>query len=148
MVTVLSAGKLSFCRGGAQRSGIQTYVLAKDEVLKQGLSEMCCLCSLHVHTHRLVSKGPGTQDVSLTFSGSQSPPGRPHIFWQGKVPICLEPKTGSVPESVSLLQSASSPSAVCEQTCTGWSQRDQGHKMAPSPVPAVRALPGGHFSPS
>jgi hypothetical protein len=32
----------------------------------------------------------------------------------GKVPGCLESKTESVPEAVSLLQSASSPFSVCE----------------------------------
>jgi hypothetical protein len=35
-------------------------------------------------------------------------------------------------------------SAVCLLTCTDWSLRDMGHKMAPSPAQAVRALPGGH----
>ena len=63
----------------------------------------------------------------------------------GKVLRCLEPEMGSVPEDVSLLQSASSPSAVCELTQTDWSLRDQGHKMAPSPALVVRALPGGHL---
>ena len=48
-------------------------------------------------------------------------------------------------KDVSLLQSASSPSAVCELTQTDWSLRDQGHKMAPSPALVVRALPGGHL---
>jgi hypothetical protein len=31
-------------------------------------------------------------------------------------------------------------------TCTYWSLRDQGHKMALSPALLVRALPDGHFS--
>jgi hypothetical protein len=51
-----------------------------------------------------------------------------------------------VPEAVLLLQSALSPSAVNELTCADWSQRDPGHKMAPSPTLAVKALPCGHFS--
>ena len=69
MVRVLSSGKLFSCREGAQRSGVQTCLLAEDEGLKQGLSEkMCCLCSLHTHLHRLVSEGPGTRDL-------------PHLLW-------------------------------------------------------------------
>jgi hypothetical protein len=37
-------------------------------------------------------------------------------------------------------------SAVCVLTCIDCSSRDLGHKMAPSPALAVRALPGGHLS--
>jgi hypothetical protein len=37
-------------------------------------------------------------------------------------------------------------SAVCALTCTDWSLRDLGHKMAPSPALEVRVLPGGHLS--
>ena len=44
------------------------------------------------------------------------------------------------------LQSASSPSEVCELICADWSQRYAGDKMAPSPALGVRALPGGHLS--
>ena len=75
----------------------------------------------------------------------------------GKVPGCLEPETGSIPEAVlllpvqeavSLLQSAHSPSTVRELTYADWSQRDLGHRMAPLPALVVRALPGGHFSSS
>jgi hypothetical protein len=36
-------------------------------------------------------------------------------------------------------------SAVCTLTWRAWSLRDPGHKIAPSPAPAVRALPGGHL---
>jgi hypothetical protein len=39
-----------------------------------------------------------------------------------------------VPQSVLLLQSARSPSAVSAFTYTDWSQKDQGHKMATSPA--------------
>jgi hypothetical protein len=39
MVRVLSAGKLSSYREGAQISGIQTCLLAEDEGPKQGLSQ-------------------------------------------------------------------------------------------------------------
>ena len=37
-------------------------------------------------------------------------------------------------------------SAVCMLTCTDWSLRNLGPKMAPSPAQAVRALPGAHIS--
>ena len=68
----------------------------------------------------------------------------------GKVPGCLEPETGSVPEAVlllpvpeavSLLQSTCSPFAVRELTCTDWSLRDPGPKMAPSPALVVQSPP-------
>ena len=147
MVRVLSAGKLSSCREGAQRSGVQTCQLAEDEGPKQGLfQKMCCLCSLCAHLHRLFSEGPRTQDGSLTCSGSQSPPRWSLLLWQGRCPDVWSLKLGSVPASVLLLQSARSPSAVCELTWADWSQRDPGQKMAPPPALAVRALPDGHLS--
>jgi hypothetical protein len=37
-------------------------------------------------------------------------------------------------------------SAVCMFTCTDWSLKDTGHKMALSPALEVRALPGRHLS--
>jgi hypothetical protein len=53
---VLSAGKLSSCREGAQISGVQTCLLAEDEGLKQGLFlNLCSICSPHSHLRRLVS---------------------------------------------------------------------------------------------
>jgi hypothetical protein len=61
----------------------------------------------------------------------------------GKLPGCLEPKSGSVPEAVlllpvpeavSLLQSASSPFPVHQLTCADWSLRHLGHKMASLPA--------------
>ena len=89
-VRVLSAGKLSSCREGVQRSGIQTCLLAEDEDPKQGLSQkMCCLCSLHTHLYRLVSEGPGTHYGSLTCSGAQSP-----HRWQGRCPDVWSLKWG------------------------------------------------------
>ena len=56
----------------------------------------------------------------------------------GKVSGYLEPEKRSVPEDVLPLQS------VCSPAQTGL--RDPGYKMAPSPAPAVRTLPGGHLS--
>jgi hypothetical protein len=43
---VLSAGKLSSYREGAQISGIRTCLLAEDEVLKQDLSKKLCFFGL------------------------------------------------------------------------------------------------------
>ena len=56
------------------------------------LSQMYCLCSLHTHLHRLVFDRPGTQDGSLTCSGSQSPPRWPPLLWQGRCPDVWSPK--------------------------------------------------------
>jgi hypothetical protein len=76
---VLSAGKHSSCREGAQISGVQTCLLAEDEGLKQGLSQklchfclsqkLCSFCSPHSNLRRLVLEGSGTQDGSPTCSG-------------------------------------------------------------------------------
>ena len=61
----------------------------------------------------------------------------------GKVPGCLEPETGSVPETVLLLpvpeavlllQSTRLLFVVRELTCTDWSLRDLGPKIGPSPA--------------
>ena len=38
------------------------------------------------------------------------------------------------------------PPQSSELICADWSQRDLGHKMAPSPALEVRAIPGGHLS--
>jgi hypothetical protein len=43
VVRALSAGKLSFYREGAEISGVWTSLLAKDEGLKQDVSQkLCC----------------------------------------------------------------------------------------------------------
>ncbi len=104
MVRILSVGKLSFCREGAQLSGIRTCLLADDEGPKQGLSqELCCFCSLHSHLRRLVSEGSGTQDGSPRSSGRAFPGGVDTSPLAGKVPGCLEPETVSVPKTELLL---------------------------------------------
>jgi hypothetical protein len=149
VVRVLSAGKLSSCREGEQRSGVQTCLLAEDEGPKQACPRnglpLQSACSLHSE-HRLVSEGPKTQDGSLTCSGGQSPPGRPPLLWRGRCPDVCSLKQGSVPEAVLLLQSARSPSVVCKLICADWSQRNPGDKMAPSPALGVRALLGSYLS--
>jgi hypothetical protein len=62
----LSAGKLSSCREGAQRSGTQICLLDEDEDPKWGLSQkLCCFCSPCALLCRLVSEGPRKQDGSL-----------------------------------------------------------------------------------
>jgi hypothetical protein len=84
VVRVLSASKLS-----------PDCLLSEDEGLKQGLSlKMCCLCSLCTHLHRLFPELPGTQDGSLTCSGSQSPPRWPPLLWQGRCPDVCSPEWG------------------------------------------------------
>ena len=95
MVRVLSAGKLSSCREGTQKSGVQTCLLAEDEGPKQGLfQKMCCLCSPHSHLRRLVSEGPRAQDGSLTCSSNQSPPRQTPLLWRGRCLDVWSPKWG------------------------------------------------------
>ena len=82
VVRVLSAGKLSSSREGAQISGFRTCFLAEDEGLKQGLSQklchfclsqkLCSFCSLHYQLRRLVTKESGTQDVPHRCSAAES----------------------------------------------------------------------------
>ena len=47
----------------------------------------------------------------------------------GKVPGCLGPEMGSVPEAVLLLQSACSPFAGHKLTCADWFPRHPGQKI-------------------
>jgi hypothetical protein len=84
--------------------------------LSQKLCHFCSpiahpTCSLRASLCRLVSKGPESQDVSLTCSGSQSPTRQTPLLCLGRCPDVWSPslKEGSVPEAVSLLQSALSP---------------------------------------
>ena len=101
MVRVLSAGKLSSYREGAQISGIWTCLLAEDEGLKQGLSQnLCSSCSWHSHLHRLVSEGSGNKDGSPRCSSKFLPVRTDNSFLVGKVPGCLEPERGPAPEAL------------------------------------------------
>jgi hypothetical protein len=65
--------------------------------------KLCSFCSLHSHLSRLVSEGYGTQDGSPRCSSRALPGGVDTSPLTGKVPGCLEPKTGFVPEAVLLL---------------------------------------------
>ena len=94
MIRVLSAGKLSSCREGAQIYGIRTCLLAEDEGPKQGLSQkLCHFCIQHSYLHRLISDVSGTQDGSPQVL-PQSPPGRTPVLWQGRCPDVWSPKQG------------------------------------------------------
>ena len=85
---------------------------------------MCCLYSLHTHLHSLVFEGHGTQDGSLTCSGIRALP------LVGKVPGCLQPEKGSVPEAVLLLQCARSPFTVRELTCAETTNSSYGLRIS------------------
>ena len=86
------------------------------------------VCSLTLHSPRadlcrLVSEGPGTQDGSLTSSGSQSPPGRPLLLFSGRESSQMSgTRNGVCPRSCVA-------SAVRTLTCADWSLRDPGHKV-------------------
>jgi hypothetical protein len=140
VVRVLSAGKLSSCREGIQRSGVQTCLLAEDEALKQGLSQkLCSFCSLLTYTPQSACSPSQTG-----LQGTWDTRWLPHLLWwseasqaatsslAGKVPACLQLKKGPVPEAVSLLQSALPPSTLSVLTCTDWSLRNPGHKIVSS----------------
>jgi hypothetical protein len=97
VIRVLSAGKLSSCREGAQISGIWTCLLTEDEGPKQGLSQklchsclsqmLCSFCSLHSHLFRLVSEGSETQDGSPRCSAAEpSLADWTPLIWRGRCP--------------------------------------------------------------
>jgi hypothetical protein len=100
---------------------------------------MCCLCSLLSHLHRLISEGPGTQDGSLTCSGSQSPPRQPPLLWQGRCWDVWSPKGDP---SQKLCCFCSLHAHLHRLVSAGPGTQD---KMAPSTAPAVRTLPGCHL---
>jgi hypothetical protein len=105
-----------------------------------------CLCSLLDHPLQSECSPAqtglqGTQDIRwLSHLLWWSEPSQEDTFLLvGKVPRCLEPETGVCPRSCVAF-------AVSTLTCADWSLRDMGHKMAPLPALAVRALPAGHLS--
>ena len=141
MIRVLSVGKLSSCREGAQISGVWTCLLAEDEGLKQGLfqklccfclsQKICCYCSLHIHLCRLVSEVSGTQDGSPSCSsrallGRHFSSGREGAWMSGA-------QNGVCPRScvASTCPRNCVASVVCTLTCTDLSLMDLGPKMAP-----------------
>jgi hypothetical protein len=99
----LSAYKLSSCREGAQISGFQTYLLAEDEGLKQGLSQkLCCFC-LSQKLHRVISERSQTRDSSPRCSGKALPGWLDTSPLAGKVLGCLDPEMGCASEAVLIL---------------------------------------------
>jgi hypothetical protein len=100
VVRVLSAGKLSSCREGAQISGVLTCLLAEDEGLKQCPSQkLCSFRRWHSHLHSIVSERSWARDGSSRCSG-KALQGRADTSLVGKVPSCLEPEMGSASETV------------------------------------------------
>ena len=97
MVVVLSVGKLSSCREGAQISGARPRLLVDDEGPKQGLSQkLCIFCSWHSHLHSLVSERSRTRNGSPRCSVKFLPGGADTSPLAGKMPRCL----GSASEAV------------------------------------------------
>jgi hypothetical protein len=104
VVRVLSPGKLSSCREGAQISGVWICLLAEDEGPQQGLSQkLCSFCSWYSHLHSLVSERSWTRDGSPRNSGKALSSRADTAPLAGKVPRCLESEIGCAPEAVSLL---------------------------------------------
>jgi hypothetical protein len=129
-VRALPAGHLSFGGEGAQMSGAQNRACPRSCVAS-ACPRSCvasAVCSLTLHSPRadlcrLVSEGPGTQDGSLTSSGSQSPPGRPLLLFSGRESSQMSgTRNGVCPRSCVA-------SAVRTLTCADWSLRDPGHKV-------------------
>jgi hypothetical protein len=109
--------------------------------------KLCSLCSPHSHLRRLVSEGSRNQDGSPRCSG-KALPGMVDTFPQaGKVPGCLEPKTGSAPEGVWLLpvtgvfSFCSSHSHLCRLVSEGL-----GPRLLPQVLWQSLLSQGGHLS--
>jgi hypothetical protein len=128
VVRALSAGKLSSCREGGQISGIQTCLLAEDEVPKQDLSQnLCSFCSPHIHLCRLVSAESRNQVGSPRCCGKALPEGPDNSPLAWKVPGCLEPEMLSVSKALWLLPSQKLlASAVHTLTCAYQSRWNPG----------------------
>jgi hypothetical protein len=84
----------------AQMSGAQNGVCPRSYV-PSACPRICvasavCLLTLRspcAHLHRLVSKGPRTQDGSFTYFSSQILPRQRPLLWRGRCPGCLELKS-------------------------------------------------------
>jgi hypothetical protein len=133
VVRVLSAGKLSSCREGAQRSGIQTCLLAEDKGPKQVLSQNCVASGVRTLTcadRSLRDQGykmsPSPALAVRALPGRHLSPGREGARISGS-------QNGVCPRSCVT-------SAVRTLTCADWSLRDPGHKMAPFPAPRLLAF--------
>jgi hypothetical protein len=145
VVRVLSADKLFSSREGAQRSGFQTCLLTEEESLKQCLSQkMCCIFNLCAHLYRLTRDAGHKMALSPALAVRALPGGQ--VSSGGEGSRMSGARKGDCPRSCVT-------SAVCSLTLLSLlvplyrvSQRDPGHKMAPPPALAVRALPGGHLS--
>jgi hypothetical protein len=91
-VPVVSAGKLSPCREGAQRSGAHIHFLAEEEGQKGPLfKKLCCFCGPCALLYGLVSERPEIQGGDLTWvPGSEPSPEAPKILdmlqrlWHGE----------------------------------------------------------------
>jgi hypothetical protein len=144
VVRVLSAGKLSSCREGAQISGIRTCLLAEDEGLKQGLSQkLCSFCSRHSHLHSIVSERSQTRDGSPRCSDKALQGRADTSSLAGKVPRCLEPETGSAPEAVWLLSVPEAVSFCSSHSHLSRLVSEGSGNQDGSPRYSGKALPGG-----
>jgi hypothetical protein len=149
VVRVLLAGKLSSCREGAQRSGVQTCLLAEDEGLKRPVLED--VLPLQSECSPAQTGLRGTWDTRWLFyllwwSESSQAATSPLVGKGARMPgaqngVCPRRCVASATRSLTFC----SP-RIRELTCADWSLRDPGHKMSPSPAPAVRALPRRHLS--
>ena len=115
---------------------------------RNGLSQkLCRFCSPHSHLCRFASEGFGTQNGSLTCSGSQSPSRRTPLLWRGR---CLDVWSLKLGLSQKLCRFCLSQNlcSFCSQHSylRRFGSEGPGTQEAPSPAQAVRALLGRHLS--
>ena len=102
----------------------------------QPVTEAASLCIPHSHLHRLVPEGSGNQDASPRCSGKALPGMVDTTPLAGKVPGCLEPETGPVPEAVLLrpvteaVSFCNPHSHLCRLVSVGSGNQDVSHRCS------------------
>ena len=154
MVRVLSAGKLSTYREGAQISGLRTSLLAEDEGLIQACPRSpatsacprnCEASVVGTLTYTVYSmRDPGPEMAPSGAPANPSWVGRIPLLWQGRCPDVWSLKRGLPQNPCGLCPSQKvSASVVHALTCADQSLSDPRTKMAPPGAPSGKALPGG-----
>jgi hypothetical protein len=128
-VRALPGGHLFSCGVVARISGAQNMGLSQMLCCFCLSQKLCLFCSQRADLCRLVSEGPGHKMAPLPVLEVTALPGG-HLSSGGQGARMSGAQNRVCPRSCVA-------SAVHTLTCADWSQRDPGHKMAPSLALAV-----------
>jgi hypothetical protein len=153
VVRVLSAGKLSSYRDGAQISGVRTSLLAEDAGPKQDLSQkLCCfglsqkLLASVVHILNCADyfrQSPGTKMSPADAEAKPSRAGWTPIIWPGRCRDVWSPKR-RLPQKFcgSCLSQKLLASVVHTLTCADYFRQSPRSKMSPADAEVKRSRAG------